>query len=130
MIFISSNAINFMTKNNQSLITTFGNDIYIIKGKTPDQVQDLIDAGGDMIRMPNGTRVNRKSIATIQSREDYTFQTDQKARHKKGQFLKNGEWHDQQGSLGIDSELYKITGEIDKKLLSPGKPITLKKNNE
>jgi len=107
-------------KVSQSLITTFGGDIYIIKGKSPDEVQTLIDAGGEMIRMPNGARINKKSIATIQSYEDYAFQTDQKARHRKGQFLKSGEWHDNQGSLGISSHLEKITGEIKSKVLLPG----------
>lgn len=101
----------------QSLITTFGGDIYIIKDRCPDEVQTLIDAGGEMVRMPNGARINKKSIATIQSYEDYSFQTDQKARHRKGQYLKSGEWHDQQGSLGISSHLEKITGEIKTKVL-------------
>lgn len=112
-------------KQVSSIITTFGSDIYIIKNKTPDQIQDLIDAGGDMVRMPNGARINKKSIATIQSYEDYTFQVDQKTRHKKGQYLKSGEWYDNQGSLGISSHLEKITGDISIKKLPasslPGK---------
>jgi uncharacterized protein (DUF1330 family) len=96
----------------QSIITTFGGDIYIIRDKNPDQVQDLIDSGGDMVRMPNGARINKKGIASIQDYEDYNFQADQKVRHKKGQYLKRGGWHDIQGSLGIDSHLERITGEM------------------
>jgi hypothetical protein len=107
------------------IITTFGGDIYIINGKTPDEVQDLIDAGGDMVRMPNGARVHRKGIATIQDYHDYAFQTDQKSRHKKNQFLKSGEWHDHSGSLGISSHLERITGEMPKNLLPGKKPLVV-----
>lgn len=113
-------------KKNNTLITTFGNDIYVIRDKTPDDVQDLIDAGGDMVRMPNGARINKKSIATIQSYDDYTFQVDQKVRHKRGQFLKGGEWHDHSGSLGISSHLEKITGELKVKALASGSAKEIK----
>lgn len=118
-----------MTENKQksnSLITTFGNDIYIIRDKTPDEIQDMIDAGGDMVRMPNGARVNKKSIATIQSYEDYTFQVDQRVRHKKGQYLKNGEWCDRDGSLGINAHLERITGELKVKALASGSAKEIK----
>lgn len=90
--------------------------MYIINNKTPDQVQDLIDAGGDMVRMPNGSRVHKKSIATIQSYEDYNFQSEQRQRHKKGQYLIKDNWYDGQGSLGIKAGLDRITGEINRTL--------------
>jgi len=109
-----------MVKKISTLITTFGNDIYIIDGKTPDQVQDLIDAGGDMVRMPNGARVNKKSIATMQSYEDYAFQTDQKVRHKKGQYLRGGEWSDHSGPIGVSAGLERITGELKNIALPAG----------
>ena len=103
------------TKIQSTIIRTFADDIYIIKGKTPDEVSASI-AGIDDVRMPNGSYINRKNIASIQSYDDYTFQVDQKQRHKKGQYLHRGEWHDGQGSLGISSHLEKITGELPKQL--------------
>lgn len=111
-----------MTKNKQSLIKTFDGDMYIISDKTPDEVQALIDAGGDMVRMPNGSRVNRKAIATIQTYEDYSFQSDQKFRHKKNQYLRGGEWNDYQGPIGVSAELERITGRLAEKQLSGGAP--------
>lgn len=106
-----------MTKNNSTstLITTFGNDIYIIN-KTPDEVTKLIEHI-EMVRMPNGSRINKKSIASMQAYDDYMFQVEQKNRHKKGQYLKSGEWNDAQGSLGIKANLERITGNIEVRLL-------------
>jgi len=97
----------------QSMITTFAGDIYIIADKTPDQVQDLIDAGGDMVRMPNGAHIHRKSISGIQDYHDYTFQAEQKAMHRKGNYIKRGEWHDHSGfNMGIKAHLERITGDL------------------
>lgn len=104
-----------MTTSKSSLLTTFGGDIYIIE-KTPDQVMALIEHM-EMVRMPNGSRVNKKAIATIQDYDDYSFQVEQKQRHKKGQFLKGGSWHDHSGSLGISAELQKVTGKMEVKLI-------------
>lgn len=112
----------------QTIITTFGSDIYIIKGKNPDQVAELIASGGDMIRMPNGSHINKKSIAAIQDKADYNFQTEQRRRHKKGQFLKKGEWHDDMGSMGISANLERITGALDPQLPAGNKKLTGGKN--
>lgn len=98
-----------------SIITTFGGDIYIIN-KTPDEIDHMI-SGVEMITMPNGSRVNKKAIATIQGYDDYSFQVEQKHRHKKGQYLQGGKWNDTSGSLGISAELERITGEIKVKQL-------------
>lgn len=106
-----------MEKIPKTIIKTFDQDIYIINNKTPDQISDLINSGGDMVRMPNGSSINKKSISAIQSYEDYNFQSEQKQRHKKGQFLINNTWYDGQGSLGIKAGLDRITGEISKTLL-------------
>lgn len=101
----------------QTIITTFGDDIYIIKDKSPDEIEELIqNFPGDRIRMPNGARVHKKSIATIQDYADYEFQAEQKFRHKRNQYLKGGHWHDQHGNTGIRSHLERITGEINKSL--------------
>lgn len=98
-----------------TIIKTFSDDIYIIQDKTPDEVAKAIE-GMDDVRMPNGSYIHRKSIASMQSYDDYTFQTEQKERHKRGQFLRGGKWYDKQGSLGISAELEKITGEIKKQV--------------
>ena len=62
--------------------------------------------------------INKKAIATMQSYDDYTFQVEQKTRHKKGQYLKSGEWFDGQGSLGITAGLERVTGNIEVKRIS------------
>lgn len=95
-----------MTK---TLIKTFDNDIYIIE-KTPEEIMEAIKSL-DIVGMPNGSYIHKKSISAIQTYEDYTFQTDQKERHKKGQFIKNGSWYDKGGFVG-DAKLIKITGEL------------------
>lgn len=108
-------------KINKTIITTFGGDIYIVVG-TPDDVfatiKDL-----DMVRMPNGSYISKKGFASVQSYTDYTFQVEQKSRHKKGQYLRNGEWHDNQGSLGISANLDRITGDLNKRLPTGKKQI-------
>lgn len=113
-----------MENNNTStLIRTFNDDIYIIKGKTPDELHAMLE-GMDDVRMPNGSYIHRKSIASMQSYEDYTFQTEQKTRHKKGQYLHRGEWHDlQHGALGINAHLERITGELKPTLPAENKKI-------
>jgi len=94
----------------KTLIKTFDNDIYIIE-KTPDEIMDQIKSL-DMVGMPNGSYIHKKSISALQSYEDYIFQVDQKNRHKKGQFLKKGEWNDISGPIGISAHLDKITGPL------------------
>lgn len=94
----------------KTLIKTFDNDIYIIE-KTPDEIMEIIK-GLDMVRMPNGSHIHKKSISALQTYEDYTFQVDQKQRHSKGQFLKGGEWHDKVGAIGVSAHLEKITGSL------------------
>lgn len=98
----------------KTLIKTFDGDIYIIE-KSPDEIMELIK-DLDMVGMPNGSFIHKKSISALQTYEDYTFQVDQKQRHKKGQYLHKGEWNDNVGPLGINAELVKITG---KTLLLP-----------
>lgn len=113
---------------NSSIITTFGSDIYIIRDKNPDEVQDLIDAGGDMVRMPNGARIHRKSIASIQDYHDYQFQAEQKSMHKRGNYLKRGEWYDKTDfRMGIDAHLERITGDLNKVLPPGAKPLQFEK---
>lgn len=97
----------------KTLIKTFDNDIYIIE-KSPDEIMEQIK-NLDMVGMPNGSYIHKKSISALQTYEDYTFQTEQKQRHKKGQFLKAGYWNDNGGRID-DAELKRITG-ADIKLL-------------
>lgn len=91
----------------KTLIRTYDNDIYIVEGKTPKEVQEAVSAL-DFIEMPNGSIINKKSISAFQTYEDYQFQVDQKNRHKKGQFLRSGNWNDEQG-LVANAALERIT---------------------
>lgn len=113
-------------KKTSTIIKTFDGDIYIIKGKTPDEVDAMI-SGMDDVRMPNGSHINPKAIASKQSYEDYTFQTEQKQRHKRGQYLHRGEWHDQQGPLGLNAHLERITGELNIALPTGAKKLQIRK---
>ncbi len=99
----------------KTLIRTYENDIHIIDGKTPAEILSIIK-DQDFVQMPNGSIIHRKSIAALQTYEDYTFQVDQKNRHKKGQFLKSGEWNDEKGII-CTADLFRITGEEIKQLL-------------
>jgi len=99
---------------NKTLIKTFDNDIYIIAGKTPEEVIRGME-GLDYVGMPNGSYIARKSISAFQSYDDYVFQTDQKLRHKRGQFLKGGKWNDNVGPIE-DAGLGRITGNNIKQL--------------
>lgn len=103
------------------MVKTFDNDIYIIE-KTPDEIMEAIKSS-DMVGMPNGSYIHKKSISALQSYDDYVFQTDQKVRHKKGQFLKNGDWHDNGGYV-IGAELFKITGKELRALPQPQNKIS------
>lgn len=100
------------------LITTFDGDIYIIE-KSVDEVMSILDNQNinNLLRMPNGSRIHKSSISKVQSYEDYTFQVEQKVRHKKGQYLRKGEWNDNQGPIGISAQLEKITGSLETNLL-------------
>ncbi len=106
-----------------TLIRTFADDIYIIEGKTPKEVQEAIE-GMDDVEMPNGAIIHRKSIASMQSYADYSFQTEQRVRHKRGQYLHGGRWHHPiEGSLGINAHLERITGELAKQLPAGAKKL-------
>lgn len=102
----------------KTLVKTFDNDIYIIE-KTPEEIMNQIK-NLDMVGMPNGSYIHKKSISALQTYEDYTFQTDQKQKHKQGQFLKNGNWNDKNGIVQ-EAELFKITGNNIKTLKLYGK---------
>lgn len=99
----------------KTLIRTYDNDIYIIDGKSPTEILDSIK-DMDFVQMPNGSLVNKKSISTFQTYDDYKFQVEQRIRHKKGHFLKQGNWNDDNGYVAT-ADLYKITGD---KVTLPG----------
>lgn len=98
----------------KTLIKTFTDDIYIIEDKTPAQILASIK-DQDFVEMPNGSVINRKTISAIQTYEDYQFQTGQRTRHKKGQFLQGGNWNDSNGYIA-NAHLEEITGTTIKKL--------------
>lgn len=87
------------TIKHTSIIKTYSGEMYIVKGQTPAQVQAAIQ-GMEWVTMPNGDQVRPAHIASIVSRDSYRWQEDQKSRHKKGQHIYGGEWHDGSGSVG------------------------------
>ena len=96
----------------KSLIKTYTEEIYIIEGKTPEEIKEQIQ-GMDFISMPNGDEIRANQISMIMSYKSYRFQTDQKGRHKRGQFIHHGNWNDRGGQVA-DAHLESITGEIKK----------------
>ena len=92
----------------KTMIKTFDNDMYLIEDSTPADIMEEMKTL-DYVQMPNGSMIHKKSISAIQTYEDYLFQTDQRARHKKGQFLAGGKWHDQGGEVA-SAELERILG--------------------
>lgn len=108
-----------MIKLLRTLVRTYESEMYIIEGKTPKEVLLSIE-NMDFIVMPNGSVVSKKSISLIQTYADYQFQTDQKSRHKKGQFLGNGNWNDDKGMVAT-ADLFRITGDEPKTAI--GEPV-------
>ena len=107
------------------VITTWDNDIYILTGY--NSVQEIKEkmAGLEWLRMPNGSEIKSSSISKIQSFEDYMFQNDQKARHKKGQILyfkddTTAKWWDTKEDYEVDTNIEVITGKIDNLKLNKG----------
>lgn len=96
----------------KSLIKTYTEEIYIIEGKNPNEIKEQIQ-GMDFISMPNGDEIRANQISMIMSYKSYRFQTDQKNRHRRGQFLHQGSWHDRTAKIA-NAHLEAITGDIKK----------------
>lgn len=110
------------------IIKCFDGDIYIITGYNSQAEIETKLEGLKKVEMPNGDRISVSGIDKIQSYESYTFQADQKKRHKQGQFLKEGKWYDNNGEI-CNANLEKITGALINipKLSTPNKLTTGKK---
>lgn len=79
-------------------------DIYILTGfDSPQEVREKI-MGLDWVRMPNGSEIHASTIKKFITWEDYCFQTDQQARHKRGEYLAGRQaesWHShKEGYIG------------------------------
>lgn len=107
------------------IIKLFDGDMYILTGyQSEDEILQKFE-GLEWVRMPNGARVKASSIAKVQSFDDYQFQSDQKARHKQGQYLSHDtrSWRDHAGEIA-PSHVQSITGilqSISHKLLDEKK---------
>jgi len=94
------------------VLTCWDGDIYILTGfDTAEQIHEKI-MGLDWVRMPNGSQIKVSSISKIQSWEDYTFQHDQRSRHKRGQYLAGRE------ASGWYSNVDGYIGEADTKAIT------------
>jgi len=97
-------------KSLSSIIKTYSGEIYIIQEKTPEEIQLQMEGQNSAV-MPNGDVVKTSHIAMITSWESYRFQTEQKERHKKGQWLEGKMWMDMQGEV-IRANLKGVTGDL------------------
>lgn len=109
-----------MKKEKKFIVKTFDGDIYIVEGYTSQEEVDAKLAGLEKARMPNGDIIKTSSIAKIQSFESYRFQSDQRERHKRGQYIAGGNWHDTVGLIG-PARLESISGKVTVPALSSGK---------
>ena len=115
------------TKPKKFVVTLWDGDIYILEGyKTVEEIMDRM-VGLEWVRMPNGTQIKQSAISKVQEYRDYAFQSDQKSRHKKGQYLGGANletWNDGNGEIGR-ADVKSITGVIENlpKLESPQSPV-------
>lgn len=116
------------TKPKRFVVTLWDGDIYILEGfNSVEEITERIK-GLEWVRMPNGSQVKQTAISKIQEYKDYSFQTDQKARHKKGQYLGGRDldtWNDSNGETG-KADTKSITGLIQNlPKLTPPQPKVL-----
>lgn len=98
-----------VTKESRIVVKLWDGDIYILTGfKTAREADAAMEAAGK-IEMPNGDMVKYAAIEKVQSFDSYTFQTDQKVRHKRGQYIEGNEWRDIGGYV-TEAKLESITG--------------------
>lgn len=98
------------TKETKIIVTLWDGDVYILEGyKSAAEAEEKLQQF-QKVEMPNGDVIKTSAIAKVQTRESYHFQAEQKKYHKKGYHMRNGEWHDDKGSLGIKANLQSITG--------------------
>lgn len=105
------------------IIKTFDDDIYILDGYSSQAEIDQKLSQVEKAEMPNGDIIRTATVAKIMTYESYRFQTDQKSRHRKGQFLKNGAWWDHGGEVLSDAGLQRISGTL--KQISPQNKLLL-----
>jgi len=98
-------------KEKRFIITLYSGDIYILTGYSSAEEIDQKLSLTEKSRMPNGDIIKVSSVEKIQSYDSYRFQKDQKERHKRGQYIKNGKWWDVQGEV-TNAHLESITGKM------------------
>lgn len=98
----------------KTLVHTYENEIYAIDNTTPEAVAQAMQRS-DFLKMPNGAMVAKKSVRLISTTDDYKWQQEQKRRHKQGQYIRGGNWHDS-GGIVCSAKLEKITGTIHEQL--------------
>ena len=101
------------------MVTLWDGDIYILTGYKSAEEAEYKLSLVEKARMPNGDVIKTSAVAKVQSYESYKFQKDQHSRHKRGQWISNGEWNDIGGVVG-NANLKSITGQM-KALEAPGR---------
>lgn len=99
-------------KEKKFILKCWDGDIYILTGYSSQEEIDQKLAGLEKARMPNGDIIKTSAIEKIQSFESYAFQADQRQRHKRGQYLRNGRWFDHTGYV-TEAKLNSITGVLE-----------------
>lgn len=99
-----------INKELKVIVTLWDGDIYILEGYSSPAEADTKLALTPKVEMPNGDVIKTSSISKVQSYDSYNFQSTQKSRHKKGQWISNGEWNSVQGLVGASANLDSITG--------------------
>ena len=95
------------------IVTLWDGDIYILEGYESAAEAEEKLSQFDKVEMPNGDVIKTSSISKVQARESYSFQSEQKSRHKRGQWISsNGEWNSMQGLVGARANIESVTGKV------------------
>lgn len=105
----------------QIIIKTWDKDIYILDGyKSAEEAEKKL-AQSDQVEMPTGTILKTSAIQMIMPYEDYVWQQKQKQNHKRGEYLKNGSWYNENGEAR-KADVKLISGELNNRLKGVDNP--------
>jgi hypothetical protein len=100
----------------QIVIKTWDKDIYFLSGYDSAKQVDEKLSQADKVELPTGTILKTSAIRTIMPYEDYKWQQKQKRYHKRNEYLKDGNWHNDRGVARPEESIDLISGKISKRI--------------
>lgn len=105
----------------QVIIKTFDGDMYILTKFESAEEADRALAGVEKVKMPTGAVIKTSSIASVMPYADYAWQQKQKQNHRRGEYLRDGGWYNNNGRAR-DADVKLISGELNNLLSSNTQP--------